>query len=204
MAKFMRPCGRRRAHCADNETIFALEAGSPFTSPPHDRCQSFNQLAQATVSKATREFSNINEGEGLAYVRQFNPDLIISIRFGQMFKSSVIDIPRFGIINLHSGVLPDYRGILATFWAMLNDETHIGCTLHYVTDRTIDTGEIIGIYKIPADNKRSLLWNIAALYEGGTALILNTLEKLNSKRPITAHPQDNSAARYFPFPRSMR
>jgi methionyl-tRNA formyltransferase len=172
----------------------------PGLNPRHSWFQSFNQLAQATVSKTIREFSNINEGEALAYVRQFDPDVIFSIRFGQIFKSPVIDIPRFGIINLHSGVLPDYRGILATFWSMLNDETHIGCTLHYVTDNTIDTGEIIGIHKIPADNKRSLLWNIAALYEGGAALIFDTIEKLKSNTPIAGHPQDNSRGRYFSFP----
>jgi methionyl-tRNA formyltransferase len=182
----------------ENGLFPLLEKSSPTFS--HNRFQSFKQLAQATVGKNIGEFSNINEGEGLAYVQQFGPDVIISIRFGQIFKSAVVDIPRFGIINLHSGVLPDYRGILATFWAMLNDETHIGCTLHYVTDNTIDTGEIIGVYKIAADNKRSLLWNIAALYEGGVALILDTLERLNSNQPVLAHPQDNSRGRYFSFP----
>lgn len=175
-----------------------LEKSGP--TSPHRRFQSFNQLARATVSKTTREFSNINEAEGLAYVRQFNPDVIVSVRFGQIFKPPVIAIPRFGIINLHSGVLPDYRGILATFWAMLNDETHIGCTLHCVTDNTIDTGRIIGIHTIPADRKRSLLWNIAALYEGGAALISDALEKLKTSRPLTGHPQDNSRGRYFSFP----
>lgn len=172
----------------------------PNQTSPHNWFQSFNQLAQATASKAVREFSNINGDEGLAYVRQFNPDVIISIRFGQIFKSPVINIPRFGIINLHAGVLPDYRGILATFWAMLSDETHIGCTLHYVTDDTIDTGKIIGIHKIPANNRRSVLWNIATLYEGGAALISDALEKLNNSQPLTAHPQDNSRGRYFSFP----
>lgn len=167
---------------------------------PHNWFQSFKRLAQATVSKAVREFSNINSDEGLAYVQQFNPDVIISIRFGQIFKSPIINIPQFGIINLHAGVLPDYRGILATFWAMLSDETHVGCTLHYVTDNTIDTGKIIGIHKIPADNGRSVLWNIAMLYEGGAALISDALEKLNSSQPLTAHPQDNSRGRYFSFP----
>jgi methionyl-tRNA formyltransferase len=172
----------------------------PSETSTHNWFQSFNQLAKFTASKTMREFSNINEGEGLAYVRQFEPDVIISIRFGQIFKSPLLEIPRFGVINLHSGVLPDYRGILATFWAMLNNETHIGCSLHYVTDNTIDTGDIIGINKIPADAKRSLLWNVAALYEPGTALIADALSKLGKSQPLTLHPQDNSRGRYFSFP----
>jgi methionyl-tRNA formyltransferase len=179
--------------------LFPLLAKSSLTSTLN-WFQSFDQLARVTVSKTIREFSNLNEGEGLAYVQQFDPDVIISIRFGQIFKSSVIDIPRFGVINLHSGVLPDYRGILATFWAMLNDETHVGCSLHYVTDNTIDTGDIIGITKIPADTKRSLLRNIAALYEPGAVLIADALSKLSSNQPLSRHPQDNSKGRYFSFP----
>ncbi len=175
-----------------------LEKSNP--SSTHNWFQSFNQLAKTTVSKTIREFSDINEGEGLAYVQQFDPDVIVSIRFGQIFKSPVIDIPRFGVINLHSGVLPDYRGILATFWAMLNDETHIGCSLHYVTDNTIDTGNIIGISKIPADTERSLLWNVAALYEPGAALIVDALSKLSGDEPLMGHPQDNSRGHYFSFP----
>jgi methionyl-tRNA formyltransferase len=175
-----------------------LEKSDPASS--QNRFQSFNQLAQATVSEAVREFPSVNEGEGMVYVRQFNPDVIISIRFGQIFKPSVIGIPRCGIINLHAGVLPDYRGVLATFRAMLNDETHIGCTLHYVTDNTIDTGKVIGIHKIPADYKRSLVWNIAALYEGGTALIVDAVKKLSDNQPLKTYPQDNSRGRYFSYP----
>jgi methionyl-tRNA formyltransferase len=179
--------------------LFPMLEKSSLTSR-HNWFQSFNQLAKGTVSKTIREFSNINEGEGLAHVQQFDPDVIISIRFGQIFKSPVIDIPRFGVINLHSGVLPDYRGVLATFWAMLNDEKHIGCSLHHVTDNRIDTGDIIGINKIPADTKRSLLWNVAALYEPGADLIVDALSKLSSNQPLTRHPQDNSRGRYFSFP----
>lgn len=162
--------------------------------------RSFNQLAQTTVSKTIREFVDINQGEGLAYVRHFHPDAIVSIRFGQIFKPPVIAIPRFGILNLHSGILPEYRGILATFWAMLNDETQVGCTLHYVADGTIDTGNIIGIHKIPVDKQRSLLWHIASLYEGGAAMTSDAIAALNSNSPPQGRPQNDLRSRYFSFP----
>jgi methionyl-tRNA formyltransferase len=102
--------------------------------------QSFDQLARASVSGRLHELAAINRDDGFEFVRSFAPDLIVSIRFGQIFRPPLIALPRLGIINLHSGILPDYRGILATFWAMLHGETEIGCTLHYVTDAGIDTG----------------------------------------------------------------
>jgi methionyl-tRNA formyltransferase len=80
-----------------------------------------------------------------------------SIRFGQIFKPPVIAIPRWGILHLHSGLLPGYRGVLAIFWAMLKRELRSGCTLHYVADATIDTGPILGTHSVPADGQSSLV-----------------------------------------------
>jgi methionyl-tRNA formyltransferase len=151
--------------------------------------QSFDQLAGASSSKALRVFANINREDGLAYVRQLQPDLLVSIRFGQIFRPSVIAIPRFGILNLHSGLLPDYRGILATFWAMLEGRATVGCTLHHIADGSIDTGPIIATHAVPVNRQRSLLWNIASLYPGGTGLIADTLEKFATGRQIEVHPQ---------------
>jgi methionyl-tRNA formyltransferase len=169
-------------------------------TPKTGQFLSFTQMAQSSQSGIVREFASLSRDEGLAYVQQFQPDVIISIRFGQIFKAPTIAIPRFGIINLHSGILPDYQGILATFWAMLDNEIRIGCTLHYVTDGTIDTGAIIEVHSLPADRARSLLWNVASLYEGGTAMIASVLSKLADGRPVETTPQDASKSRYFGYP----
>jgi methionyl-tRNA formyltransferase len=169
-------------------------------TPKAGQFLSFAQMARFSRSGIVREFASINRDEGLAYVQQFQPDVIISIRFGQIFKPPIFAIPRLGIINLHSGILPDYQGILATFWAMLHNKARIGCTLHYVTDGTIDTGAIIEIHSLPADRARSLLWNVASLYEGGTAMIASVLSKLADGRPVETSPQDAGKSRYFSYP----
>lgn len=162
--------------------------------------QSFEQMARDSESGVIQSFSNINSDVGLEYIRQFNPDVVVSIRFGQIFKGSIIAIPRYGILNLHSGILPNYRGVLATFWAMLHKEKNIGCTLHYVSDGTIDTGEVIGIRILPTDYKRSLLWNIASLYSGGMSMVADALVQCSAGKKIPAIPQDHSLGRYFSFP----
>lgn len=161
---------------------------------------SFVRMAEASRSGAVQQFSSINRGDGLDHVHRFRPDVIVSIRFGHIFKASVIGIPPFGILNLHSGILPAYRGILATFWAMRRGESVIGCTLHTVEDGTIDTGSIIGVHRIPADRGRSLLWNVASLYDGGVAMLASALSGLSGGRAPETAPQDVEESGYFSYP----
>jgi methionyl-tRNA formyltransferase len=125
---------------------------------------------------------------------------MVSIRFGQIFQPPMISVPRSGILNLHSGILPDYRGVLATFWAMLEDADQIGCTLHRINDNGIDTGPIVGIRGTAPDRARSLLWNIASLYDGGTEMIRVALEQVARGQPLTAQAQIAAHARYYSYP----
>jgi len=162
--------------------------------------QSFAQLARTSASGKPQEFAALNRDEGLAFVRGFAPDLIVSIRFGQIFKPPLIAIPRLGVVNLHSGILPDYRGILATFWAMLHGESEIGCTLHSVVDAGIDLGPIIGIRRRPVVPERSLMWNVASLYGAGTAMVADAIAALSSGRAIANVPQRPDAGHYFTLP----
>lgn len=70
-------------------------------------------------------------------------DLILSLRFLKIFDDEFCKIPKYGIINIHSGILPYYRGVWATFWSMLNLENNHGFCIHYIEDRKIDSGAII-------------------------------------------------------------
>ncbi len=148
-------------------------------------------------------FDNINK-DGVEYLSQnWQPDLIISIRFGQIFKDPIIALPKFGIVNLHSGILPNYRGILATFWAMLNGETEIGTTLHFVNDSSIDTGEIISIAKNQINYQQSLLINIFKLYLGGIELIADFIYCIENNLDVKTVLQDRLNGKYFSYPSDM-
>jgi methionyl-tRNA formyltransferase len=143
---------------------------------------------------------NANAPTELARIRTFAPDLILSIRYGAILKAPVIAIPRLGVLNLHSGVLPSYRGVLATFRALLNEDAEIGCTLHYISDPTIDTGDIIGVRTIAVDRDRSLLGHILALYPPGAALVSAVIEEIaNGSRPRAAAQSSNDSA-YYSYP----
>ena len=92
-----------------------------------------------------------NSPSGIALLKSANPDLIVSIRYGRILKQSAIDIPHLGVLNLHSGKLPQYRGVMATFRALLAGDATLFSTLHWIDDETIDTGRIISIQGVPTD-----------------------------------------------------
>lgn len=180
-----------------NDCEFPLIDGEKNTALT--KYKTFNQAADF-LQTSIMEFPNINDAVGVEYVKSLNLDLIVSIRFGQIFQSPIITLPRLGIINLHSGILPDYRGVLATFWALLNGEENIGCTLHYITDNTIDTGPIIGIHRLPADTKKTLLCHTASLYKGGCEMVCDTILKLSLNNSIPTTLQLTTEGAYYSYP----
>jgi methionyl-tRNA formyltransferase len=141
-----------------------------------------------------------NSAEGLQFVQSFAPDLILTIRYGAILKAPVISIPKHGVLNLHSGNLPAYRGILATFRAMLNEETEIGCTLHYIRDAGIDTGDIVAMRRQPLQREHSLLRNILGVYPGGIEMVCSALRTLEDSGKLSTSVQSRSDGAYYTYP----
>ena len=78
----------------------------------------------------------------IAQVKRIKPDLILSIYYRKILPKTLIEIPKLGCVNIHPSLLPYYRGPIPTVWALLNGESKIGVTIHYI-DEGIDTGPII-------------------------------------------------------------
>ncbi len=151
------------------------------------------------ANRAPGGFEAPNSKEGLDKLRQLAPDLIISIRYRKILHNEAISIPKLGVINLHSGILPDYRGVMATFWAMLNKESEIGTTLHRITDSGIDTGPVIAIDRQPLDTERSYLENVLSLYPAGCRSIVKAVELLAAGHTLDGRSQPGGG-RYFRAP----
>lgn len=163
----------------------------------------FQQITESFQSEIV-SYENINSEIALEDFKEFAPDLIISIRFGQIFRNTIINILKHGIINLHSGILPNYRGVMPSFWAILSGESRIGTTLHYISDATIDTGAILGFSYLEVDKNRSLFFNINQLYEGGCDLIIDHLEKISAGLEIKILRDKNvREGQYFSYPKSL-
>jgi methionyl-tRNA formyltransferase len=144
---------------------------------------------------------DVNSKVEVEKVREMAPQLIISIRFGQILRQGIIQIPQFGVVNLHSGILPAFRGVMASLWAILHGEKEIGTTLHYIEDATIDTGRVIAISRRGVDFSASLIENILALYEEGCGDIIEFLKKVERGEKIELVEQkDLGDSAYYSYP----
>ncbi len=149
------------------------------------------------------ELNKINSEEGLGTLAASQPDLILSIRYGGILRENAIATSRLGVFNLHSGLLPDYRGVMATFYAMLNGEQEIGTTLHSIQDAGIDTGDVLGQTHAQLDCDRSYLWNVLQLYPAGVDMMLAAVEKISQGETLAGQPQ-SSGGSYYSFPTSVQ
>ena len=164
---------------------------------PEGNLATFAELAQQGVS--VQKIGSINDEQGLATIKAGAPDLIISIRFGLILKDPVLNIARYGVINLHSGMLPDYRGVMACFRAMQNNEPNIASTLHYIRDAGIDSGDIITVYSMPLNYQASYLANLLALYKGGVDSIVAAIRQIHVNGRAESHGQ-TGGGNYYSFP----
>jgi methionyl-tRNA formyltransferase len=102
---------------------------------------------------------NINSDVFLDWMSVQQSDLFVSMSFNQIFKKRTFDMPPYGTVNCHAGMLPFYRGRNILNWALINDEKEFGITVHFV-DEGVDTGDIIDQKKFPItdfDNYATLL-----------------------------------------------
>lgn len=165
-----------------------------------DECKThltFNQIARSLGSTVTT-LDDVNQETGLEKLRSFNPDLMISIRFGKILQNDAIGIPRIGTLNLHSGILPQYRGVMATFWSLLQGNEEIGTTLHWISDSGIDTGAIVSIRK-QGVTEASYFAHVHKLYEQGAEQIEEAINLIERGKELPKVATLGKAA-YFSFP----
>ena len=179
-----------------NNLVFPLAKQAAHGEAPFVGFEQLQQRFDIPVQTLT----TLNDPLVLQQLRELRADLFVSIRFGKILRDEVFSIPHRGVLNLHSGLLPQYRGVLATFRALLNGDAEIGCTLHWIDSPGIDVGSIVETARIPVAKERSLLWHILALYRPGAALILNAIRRLERGEPVIGTPQSASEGAYYSFP----
>lgn len=148
---------------------------------------------------------DINSPYWSGVVRDFSPDIMVSVRFSNVFTQETIEAPRLGTFNVHPGALPKYAGLFPSFRALLNQETQIGCSLHRV-DRRIDGGPLLGIGWTQVQPERGLLWHVFKSYYAGLDMLVDVLPKLISGEGVNEVPQDNAKREYrsLPKPQDVR
>jgi len=157
----------------------------------------YHKLAKLNKIKI-KKFADINSKKAVAEIKRLKPDLIISVLFSHIIKKEIIDVPALGVINIHPSFLPNYKGVSPIFWCLLNEEKHVGVTVHYI-DEGIDSGPIIYRRKIKVtrlDTEDTLYWK--CVREGENLLEAAILD-ISKKRVKTL---TNLGGKYYSFPTS--
>lgn len=115
--------------------------------------------------------ADINDPAGQQFVTALETDYLLSAHFNQLFKTNILTLPTLAALNIHPSLLPSYRGVDPVFYAMLNNEKHIGTTVHLL-DEQFDTGDIISQEKIIRNHKHSLVTNNSALFTSGVTQVI--------------------------------
>lgn len=135
------------------------------------------------------EYKDVNSDVFYEIITKFESDLFVSMSFDQIFKERIINLPKYKIINCHSGALPFYRGRNSISWALINDENYFGITVHFVSEN-IDQGDIIiqRKFSICDSDDFSTLLNIAHIE---CANVLYEAVKLIQNKSVNAIPQNS-------------
>lgn len=133
-----------------------------------------------------------NESQ-LALLQELDPEVIVVVAYGKLLPGYVLDLPKYGCINVHGSLLPKYRGAAPVQWMVLNGETTAGVTTMYM-DRGLDTGDILLVSETEVGENETageLFDRLAAM---GADLISETINRL--PEGIERKPQDDSQSTY--------
>ena len=134
----------------------------------------------------------VREPESLQVLRDYEPDLIVVAAFGQILPKELLEMPRYGCINVHASLLPKYRGAAPIQWAILNGDAVAGVTIMRM-DVGLDTGDMIAQREIevtPQETGGSLFDRLADL---GAKLCVDTIPSIVDGTAVYT-PQEESAA----------
>ena len=139
----------------------------------------------------------INDPNSLAKISEYNPDILISIAGNEIFKKPLIKLAPQGCLNLHTGLLPKYRGLMPTFWALKNNEKEVGVSVFYV-DTGIDSGPIVVQRRVPVRNRvQSDL--IKETKKVGIDCIFEALTNIENNS-VVMKDNDDTQSTYYGFP----
>ena len=174
-----------------------------FTQPdrPKNRGHklAFSPVKEYALSQGLSVYqpTKMRDGTALALVRELHPELIVVAAYGRILPEDILNTPPYGSINVHSSLLPKYRGAAPINWAILNGERETGVTIMYMA-RELDAGDILHVLKTDIDPQEDAQALTARLAELGAQALAETIEQLRTGTACRT-PQDHSAYTYAPM-----
>lgn len=138
----------------------------------------------------------VREESFVKVLRELDPDVMVVVAFGQILSKEILDIPRYGCMNVHASLLPKLRGAAPIQWSVIDGDCETGVTIQQM-DEGIDTGDILLVEKYTLDAKEtggSLFDKLAKL---GGPMMLKVLDmaKKGTLRPVPQNDADHTYAK---------
>lgn len=132
--------------------------------------------------------------EFVELLHELQPELIVVAAFGQFLSKEILELPKYGCINVHASLLPKYRGAAPIQYAIIKGEKESGVTIMQM-DIGMDTGAMLDKVVVPIAENTTMGELHDALREQGAALLLEVIDKIATGTAV-AEPQDNEQATY--------
>lgn len=145
-----------------------------------DKTVSFNPVKKLALEENIPVFQPMRIRKDFEKLKNLDIDLIVTCAYGQIIPKEVLDMPKYGCINVHASILPKYRGSAPIQWCLFNNDDVTGVTIMYM-DEGMDSGDIIKIKEIPildSDNVGTLHDKLSKL---GCDLLLEVLPTIFNK-----------------------
>jgi methionyl-tRNA formyltransferase len=163
------------------------------------------ELQEPPVKRAARERGlrilqpeKIKTNEELrSQLEALRPDAIIVVAYGRIIPGWMLELPRFGNLNLHGSLLPKYRGAAPIQWAVANGDTETGVTTMRL-DAGLDTGDVLLEHALPIGPETTAVELYPKLAAVGADLMIRTLDELQTGA-VTPRPQDHTQATLAPI-----
>lgn len=154
----------------------------------------FPPVKECAVAHGIEVFQpkKIREEENVEYLRKYNPDIMVVAAFGQLLPKSILDMPKYGCINVHASLLPKYRGAAPIQWSVINGDPVTGVTIMQM-DVGMDTGDMIATREVVIGDEETGGGLFDKLAEVGAKLCVDTMVEIENGTAIRT-PQNHEEA----------
>ncbi len=142
--------------------------------------------------------ADVNDPAFHGRLRELDVELIVSVSCPQIFEPSLIELPRRGCLNVHGAILPEYRGVMPSFWMLVNGETTAGVSVFYVNE-DIDAGDLCGQRTFAIEPGESLDEFLRRSKAVAAELLVDVIRKIEDGS-VARTPIDLSKGSYFSWP----
>ena len=193
---------------------FAVPSLKALVAEGHEICGVFTQpdkpknrgmklqaspVKEYCLSMGLRVFqpAKMRDREALGILKELEPELIAVAAYGELLPPEVWELPKLGCVNVHSSLLPKYRGAAPINWAILNGEDKTGVTIMYMAEG-LDTGDILAQRSTPIDINENAAELFGRLADLGAELLVEVVDQLG-QGTAAAVPQDDDLSCYAPM-----